>query len=257
MWWGKLLGAGLGYWAGGPWAALAGFMLGHLVDSGRMLARALGHRKRAAEAFFTATFSVMGRIAKADGHVSREEIRLAEQLIQHMGLTAQQQQFAKELFMHGKEEGFPLDEVLERLRKECRYSQMLLRVFLEIQVQAALADGVIHAAERRLLLQVFERLGFAAADLDRLEAQVQGGRFYHQSGGMSDEQRLADAYQVLGVAGDASPDDIKRAYRKLTSQHHPDKLVSKGLPEEMIKVATEKTQEIRAAYDVIRKVRGF
>ena len=49
--------------------------------------------------------------------------------------------------------------------------------------------------------------------------------------------------------------DLKKAYRRLMSQHHPDKLVAKGLPEQLIKDATEKTQQIKAAYELIRKSR--
>ena len=62
---------------------------------------------------------------------------------------------------------------------------------------------------------------------------------------------------MLNVQPDAGEAEVKRAYRRLMSQHHPDKLVSKGLPEEMVKVATRKTQEIKAAYEKIREARGF
>ena len=68
---------------------------------------------------------------------------------------------------------------------------------------------------------------------------------------------LHDAYAVLGVEKDASDAEVKRAYRRLRSQHHPDKLVSKGLPEEMMKVATQKTYEIRQAYERVREARGL
>ena len=69
----------------------------------------------------------------------------------------------------------------------------------------------------------------------------------------NDSLTLSQAYKILGVSKNSSEAEIKKAYRRLMSQHHPDKLVSKGLPDEMIQLATEKTQEIRKAYDLIKK----
>ena len=69
-------------------------------------------------------------------------------------------------------------------------------------------------------------------------------------------QQLANAYAVLGVKADTPDDELKKTYRKLMSQHHPDKLLAKGLPEEMMKLAKEKTQEIQTAYDLIKKSRS-
>ena len=74
-----------------------------------------------------------------------------------------------------------------------------------------------------------------------------------QSMGLS----LSEAYQLLGIDKNADKNATKRAYRKLMSQHHPDKLVAKGLPPEMIKIATEKTQSIKAAYELVKDRRGW
>lgn len=94
--------------------------------------------------------------------------------------------------------------------------------------------------------------------------QSQGG-FHGQQGQYqssdwqqaSQADKLADAYEILDVSSDADSKTVKRAYRKLMNEHHPDKLMAKGLPPEMMNVAKEKSQEIQNAYDLIKKVKGF
>ena len=73
----------------------------------------------------------------------------------------------------------------------------------------------------------------------------------------SESQSIDEAYRVLGVAASASDDDVKKAYRRLMNQHHPDKLVARGLPQSMIGIAEQKTHEVRAAYEKIKAQRGF
>jgi DnaJ like chaperone protein len=133
---------------------------------------------------------------------------------------------------------------------------------VEIQLQAAYADGRLAPAEDRLLLHICSRLGVSELDYRRLERMVRAERGFAGAGGGAGRAQpgarpsLQAAYQLLGVKPDASDADVKRAYRRLLSQHHPDKLVSKGLPEEMMKVAAQKTHEIRQAYERIREARG-
>jgi len=118
----------------------------------------------------------------------------------------------------------------------------------------------MHAAERRLILQVNAQLGFSASELERLEAMVRAGRRFEERHGQRTQTAqvsLADAYAVLGISSLASDEEIKKAYRRLLSQHHPDKLVAKGLPEEMMKLASARTHQIRSAYEKIREKRGF
>ena len=83
------------------------------------------------------------------------------------------------------------------------------------------------------------------------------GRYQSGAQVQPTEAQLSSAYALLNVAEDASDAEIKKAYRRLLSQHHPDKLVAKGLPEEMMKMAAEKTHQIRKAYEIIREQRGF
>ncbi len=263
-WWGKVLGGTFGFMLGGPLGALLGAAFGHNFDAGLRKADKhgaehfeMGDRERTQTAFFTATFAVLGRLAKSDGRVTSDEIQFVAAVMDQMGLSPEQKRTAQRLFSEGKQPDFPLDEVLDQLRRECHRRHSLLRMFLEILFQVAYADGVVHPDERHLMLHICERLGFSRHEFNSLEAMIHAeSRFRHKrardAGGIS----LADAYTLLNVRSDADDGEVKRAYRRLMSQHHPDKLVSKGLPEEMIRVATEKTQKIKAAYEKIREERG-
>ena len=259
-WWGKVVGGAFGFMLGGPLGAALGAALGHQFDKG--LGKfgtgleadflSVGSQERVQAAFFTATFSVLGHLAKADGHVSQREIAMARTIMSQMQLSEVQRKAAKKLFNVGKQPGFPLDEALDQFRVECHQRTTLLQMFLEIQVQAAMADGRIHAAEQALLSNISDRLGFPPNHVEEILRFVRGAEGVNRQGAPG----LDDAYRVLGVDRSAGDVEIKRAYRRLMSRHHPDKLVAKGLPDEMLKLATEKTQQIHKAYDRIKESRG-
>jgi len=266
-WWGKVLGGAFGFMAGGPLGALLGAALGHQLDKGMKALNAglLGggdDHERTQMAFFTATFSIMGHIAKVDGHVSKAEIAFAEAVMRQMDLNPEQRKLAINLFNEGKRDGFELDAVVEQFRQECHRRRTLMQMFLEIQLQAAMADGSLDSVEEQLLLHIFSQLGFSRAMFERLVSMVRAAEHFSSRGGQRQAppptaSSLNQAYQLLGVDKSASDADIKRAYRRLMNQHHPDKLVAKGLPEEMVKMANEKVQEIRAAYDQVKASRGM
>ncbi len=264
-WWGKALGGAFGFMLGGPLGALIGIGFGHNFDRG--LGNVMsgekfqpGQQERVQAVFFTATFSVMGHIAKADGKVTPDEIRMAEAVMSHMGLTADVRDSAKRLFNEGKSDDFPLDEILDQFKTELHRRSTLLQMFLEIQLQAAYADGVLDQAEEDLLVHICKRLGVPVSQLRRLEEMLKAGfgqGSYQSSAQTHRTTSLSDAYHILGSSKAATDAEVKKSYRRLMSQHHPDKLVAKGLPEEMIKDATEKTQQIKSAYEQIKESRGM
>jgi DnaJ like chaperone protein len=257
-WWGKVIGGAFGFMLGGPLGAVLGAALGHNFDRGLSQATepvhgATGDTERIQQAFFTATFSVMGHVAKADGRVSEIEISMANQIMSQMMLDAEQRKVAQHLFNEGKQADFDLSGVLEQFRKECHRRFHLIQMFLEIQIATLLADGVVHRKERNIIYDIGRQLGVSEHVIDQLIAMVQGQQYYaHDLHKPATARDLREAYAVLGVEQSATDDEVKKAYRRLMNQHHPDKLVSKGLPEEMIKLATEKTQEIKRAYEQIK-----
>ena len=254
-WWGTVLGGTLGFMFGGPLGALLGAALGRNFDRGIKItdqhgAFGAGQQERVQAAFFTTTFSVMGHIAKIDGKVTADEIAAAEGIMSHMQLGALQRKAAIKLFNEGKKDGFPLDDVIMQFRRECMRRRNLAQVFLEIQIATAMADGHMHASEKRVLFGIGEQLGFNRPDIEHL---------FNMSGSSQapgkHKQTLTKAYKILDVDKSARDAEVKKAYRRLMSQHHPDKLNAKGLPEEMIKFATEQTQESKAAYEQIKDSR--
>lgn len=260
---GKIFGALIGFWLGGFFGFLIGIYLGHQIDkrmtrvAGAYLLRTVAnYQAKTQQVFFEATFSVMGCLAKADGRVSEEEIALARQVMQRMGLTAEVQRQAMELFNQGKQSDFDLDGTLQKLHQATRGRHNLIQMFIEIQLGVGFVDGTLNVAERDLLLKICNSLGFPIAEFERLEAMIQAEIHHHKTGGTRGPS-MEDAYAILDIEESATDAEVKRAYRRLTSQHHPDKLAAKGLPPEMMKLAQEKTHEIRTAYERIRETRGF
>lgn len=263
-WWGKLVGGAFGLMVGGPLGGVLGAALGHSFDRGLNGIEGplggAGSQERAQAAFFTTTFSCMGHLAKADGRVSPSEIQLVEAVIEKMQLTPDQRDAAIRLFNQGKQSDFDLDGALHQFRAECRRRTNVIQMFIEIQLQAAYADGDLDQAEEQLLLHMCQILGIPEERFRLLERMLRSGQRSQQQAGSggkrSDGMSLADAYEILGVSKDASDDEVKKAYRRLMSQHHPDKLVSKGLPDEMIEMAKSKSQDISRAYERVREARG-
>lgn len=259
-WWGKIIGGISGYLLAGPLGLLVGAVLGHQFD--RSVARMGGvftpgiDHAHVQRVFFETTFSVMGHLAKSDGRVSEKEIALARQVMARMNLSEKSRLEAINLFNQGKQADFALDEVMERFRQACFRRRNLGQMFVEIQLHAAYADGVMNPAERGLLLRICQQVGFTALDFDRLDTMIRA-EIHAAQGGVGAKGSLEDAYAILNIDAKAGDAEVKRAYRRLMNQHHPDKLVAKGLPAEMMKLAEEKTHEIRAAYERIREARGF
>ncbi len=258
--WGKILGFLFGFMLSkNIFGALLGAWLGHRFDQGLGLNfNHLGGSKSDTDrqaAFFYSTFSVMGYIAKANGRVTQHEIAFAKAYMDKLGLKGELRQQAQEAFRDGKTTGFPLAERLAKLKSAVGHRHDLLLLFLEIQIQVAFADGELDEDERHALHQIASGLGYSPKELDKLLEMIIAGANFHQQGsdnGFANAgQQLENAYKVLGVTEQNSTSEVKKAYRKLMSQHHPDKLVAKGLPPEMMEIAKQKTQDIQAAYELI------
>jgi len=257
-WAGKAVGGVLGFLSGGPLGSLLGIALGHQFDRG--IAERLGgvsgrSPSRTQALFFAATFGVMGHIAKSDGRVSEEEIRAARRIMHGMRLSPEQVTLAIEHFTRGKQAEFRLNATIDELDDALGGRRELRRAFVEIQLQALIASGGLDNAKRELLWTIARRLGVGRVELAQIEALVRSqGR---AAAAPQREQELTEAYSVLGIEPSAEVKAVKLAYRRLMSQHHPDKLVSRGLPESMRANAEQRTREIRAAYERIKAQRNF
>ena len=251
QWIGKGIGGLIGAFVLGPVGSLVGVLVGHQWDQAKNGGRSVREISRL---FFETTFEVMGQVAKVDGRVSEDEVRVARRIMQGMQLTEEQVQAAIERFTRGKRADYPLESRLGALAEQIGGRGDLARAFVQIQLQAAIGAGDVGTEKRQALWRVANALGVSRAELAQIEAIVRG---FAGGGAAAQVQSLDAAYRVLGVTAQASNDEVKTAYRRLMNQHHPDKLVARGLPKSMIGVAEQKTHEVRTAYERIKAQRGF
>jgi DnaJ like chaperone protein len=264
---GKVVGGLMGLILGPIWA-VAGVLLGHQIDEHLDRQDALpppGPEELAAigERFFRATFRVMGYLAKADGRISEQEISAARAVMAELRLDSARVQQAIECFTVGKQPGFDLSAELTALGRACGGRPDLVRVFVEIQVRAALSGNNLDGPVRPLLNRMAGSLGVSPFELAQIEAvlRIRGGGFRYAHAGVestpSPSVKLDQAYKVLEAAPGDSDQEIVKAYRRQLSRHHPDKLKANGLPESMIEHAKQRTQQIIEAYELIRERRGM
>jgi DnaJ like chaperone protein len=251
------IGAFIGFLIGRFPGLVVGAAIGYAISWG-LRRSILGQLQIAQTQLIESTFSVMGALCKADRVVSRDEIRAAEIMFDRLHLNAALREEAKAAFNRGKGPDFDLDAAVDRFAEIGRGRGPLLQLFLQIQVMAVAADGNVHPAEHEMLVRIARRLGLTDRDLAQLEALLRtASAGPSAAGGPPSKQRLDDAYAALGVSPEASDTDVKRAYRRLMSQNHPDKLAARGLPESMREMAEERSREINTAYDLIKEARGM
>ena len=251
------IGAFVGLLVGRFQGLIVGAAVGYALDWW-LRHSVLGRLQVAQAQLIEVMFSIMGALCKADRVVTRDEIRAAEMMFDRLHLNASLREEARSAFNRGKAPGFDLDAAVDRFARIGRGRGPLLQLFLQIQVTAVAADGDVHPAEREMLVRIARRLGLTERDVAQLEALLRAA-----SGGPStpgappSKQRLEDAYAALGVSPAANDADVKRAYRRLMSKNHPDKLAARGLPESMREMAEERSREINTAYDLVKAARGM
>ncbi|MCG6201224.1 co-chaperone DjlA [Psychromonas antarctica] len=256
----------------------------------------LSHQERQ-ECFFYSTFSVMGHIAKTKDQVTPADIQVANVYLDQMPLqgqtsidceynllnalqtakhrmqvvstfavandscllnslqTTKHRMQAHSAFSAGKDKDFSLLQTLSEFVHMAGEDRNVLQMFLGIQIKMAYTDGLIHSEKRETLYNIAEHLGFSSFELNRLLRMIAGQHHFHQEN--QQEESEDDSYKILGIKNKASDKEVKRAYRKLMSQYHPDKFASKGLPKEMMQLTKEKTQYIQRAYETLCKSQGL
>lgn len=254
-WLGKIAGGGIGFFLGGPLGAVLGAAIGHGVvdseDHGEDRDRAvpgvsLDPAERKQAVFFTAAFAMLGKMAKADGRVTEAEIRVVDDFMRNnLGLDARARRLAADIFNRAKTDPGPFSDYARQFGAAFADEPQVRQTFFELLLALASADGKLHPTEERLLLEAVDLLGLPDAFRQRVRT---GGP------GATD---LTQAYRILGLEPTAGDDEVKRAYRKVVRDFHPDTIASKGLPEEFTRFAEEKFKEIQAAYEAIRNQRNL
>ncbi|VFP83368.1 co-chaperone DjlA [Candidatus Erwinia haradaeae] len=271
--WGRVLGLIWGLLSGlGFWGIFIGLLTGYLFDKNRLSTQQnnTSDQHKRQSLFFRTTFQVLGHLTKSKGRVTDTDIQVASTLMDRMRLHGDSRTAAQCAFREGKEVDYPMREKLRELRIACTNRLDLLRMFLEIQIQAAFADGLLHPNERKILYIIAEELGISCTQFSQFLRMMESGQQfssnYHYSDGATHTNNnaqksagptLEDACTMIGVSSDDDITTIKRAYRKRMGENHPDKLVAKGLPPEMMEMAKQKTQALQAAYNLIKREKGF
>lgn len=266
MFFGKLIAGLIGLLVAGFPGLVVGVLLGHAFDRG--LSRTFGfaspeNLQRIRERFFETTFLLSGYLAKADGRVSEAEVAHTEQVFVQMGLDAQQRRRAIELFRRGAQADFAPEPVVADFVSVSGGQRQLQQTLLFFLVSLAHADQSLQPAEHAALVRISGLLGLGAAQLEALLQMARAQGRFHQGGGRAGAQGASAAldteaaYAALGVDSSVSDRELKRAYRKRMSENHPDKLIARGVPEDMVRLATERSQEIQSAYEQVRRHRGI
>lgn len=193
-------------------------------------------------------FLLLGRLAKSRGRVVDAHIQQARSEMLRLQLDDAARRQAIEAFGRGKSGGELLEIGLRQRRGHTATAEGLLQACWRM----AWAAGAPNAAQKNLLVQWGDALGVSRARLQALSAEAEPPK-----PPATPRESYTGALRLLGVTVESEPEAIKRAYRKLISQHHPDKLEGLGASPERIAAATQKTREIQAAYLLVRQRRGF
>lgn len=253
--WGKLLGTAAGLAVGGPLGALLGGVAGHVYDRWRREPKAVAEAEPVDQldtrriAYATAVIVLGAKLAKADGAVSRDEVRAFKELFdvddEDVGGIAR-------IFDEAKRTPEGFEPYARQVAAMFGGDPEVLEELLDDLFALAAADGGLHPAEIAWLSRVASIFGFGPHEFAAILARYGAA---HRAPMPSVGQ--PDDYAVLGLDRSASDDAIRAARRRLIQEHHPDRLIARGVPPEMIRTATEKLAAINAAYDRIAKERGL
>ena len=253
-WLGKIVGGTIGLALGGPLGAVAGAAFGHAFVDKRedeylrsipgSNGPGLSANEEAQLLFFTAAFSMLAKISKADGRINEEEIKAVERfMVNDLQLDQASRETAKNIFRNAVTSSQTFEGFAEQFYSVFKYQSNIIELMMDVLLRVSSADGSISDVEEQMLLSASRIFRFSLLDYNRLKSRY--------------VKKSDPYYAVLQCDENASNEEIKKKYRTLVQEYHPDKIQAKGLPEEFVKFATDKFTEIHAAYEHIRKCLGF
>ena len=252
-WFGKLTFGSLGMLVGGPLGAIAGAALGHaLVDKKADFARQttrsipqpeIAYAEKTQAAFFISLFSILGKLSKIDGVVTRDEIAVAQDFINGLPIGETEKQFAHQVFNEAKNSPYQIDDFAIQLYQIVKTQPTLLVSYFDLLFRIVAADGTFHPAEEVALKRVKEVFNISNNQYEDIKS------VYFDD--------LDKYYKILNCTPESTTEEIKSSYKKLVKDFHPDTIISKGLPEEFIEFASSRFREIHESYEKIRQERNF
>ena len=248
-WFGKMVGGTIGFALAGPLGAIAGAVFGHAFDSTAANTlpqekHTLSNGETAQLTFFVAAFSMLAKLVKVDGRIEKEEIDTIERfMVEDLNLDPESRRYARNIFQTALHSNETFEQFAAQFHQQFQYQPQFLELLVDILLRVAVSDGGLSENEETIIRRAVQVFNFGEEKYLTFRSRY-----------VSDVEKY---YAVLGSRSKDSDDHIKQQYRKLAQDYHPDKIVSKGLPEEFVKFATDKFREIQQAYDTIKKERGI
>ncbi len=246
---GKMVGGTIGFALAGPLGAIAGAAFGHAFDTtaaNNLVGKqpALSNGETTQLTFFVAAFSMLAKLVKADGHIEKEEIVTIERfMVEDLNLDPESRGYARNIFQTALHSHETFEQFAAQFYQQFQYKPQFLELLIDILLRVAVADGGLNENEERIIYSAVRIFNFSEAKYQTFRSKY-----------VSDVEKY---YAVLGCSSKDSDDRIIQQYRNLAQDYHPDKIVSKGLPEEFVKFATDKFREIQHAYETIKQERGM
>ncbi len=236
----------------GRFLALVGKGAAHVVRGGP--GRFIGTQSVFNEALFTC----IGYLAKAKGRVSELDIAKTEALFRNMRMSQEARSNAKRFFKRGAQPDFDPRAVGQLFRQTYGKKPLPARVLLAFLANFVMAQGRLDESETQALCSVAESLGLDRSEVERLVRSISAGQAFNDpQATRTARDKVRAAYELIGVAENASSREVKSAYRKLVSANHPDKMIAKKMPEQVVAEANKRMQEIIDAYELICARRGL
>lgn len=254
---GTLIGGSIGFMMGGPIGMIIGSVLGQSFSGvktgvrpdhpgGRTYGGGAYNPLQAQQTFMVAMISLAAKVAKADGHVTPEEVRSFDQFLRiNLRMSADERQVAARIFNEARDSEIPAEEFARQIRSLLGHQPDRLRDMISLLMQIAMADGHLHPAEESLIKSIAASMGLTNRDFEESAAMF------------NPSANLDSAYAVLGVTRDTADADVKKSYRRLAKEYHPDVVTQKGMGEDFQKFAAQKMRAINDAYDQVKEARGF
>jgi len=240
-WLGAGIGAGIGMAVGGPIGAAIGAWIGHSVSRAKS---AVMNQQEAQTLFFVSLFSMLAKMAKADGKVSAEEAGLINHFAKsQVKMDDEDRKAAKQIFNNALNDNYSIFDYAMQYSQVMRNQQMREMAY-RLLFAVAYADKQLHPEEDAILKEIAIHLGLSDSAYHIFKEEFQG-----------QHADLSESYEILGVSPDSSDNEVKRAYRKKAMEYHPDKLASKGLPENFMKFAQDQMHQVNDAYNAIMESR--
>lgn len=241
---GRIFGAVAGFFlGGGPLGAILGYFAGSWFDRNMVLEDNNKRYYNPNTVFWTGLSALAAKLSKADGVVSPKEIEIFNAFLIRNNVDIQTRKLCAEVFNKAKTDSLGYEAYAQDIYQIWYYQRNVLTEIFVVLLQIAHADDILHPKEKEILNAIAIEFGFTTYEYQRLMAYFQ----------TDDPDQI---YKILGVERNSSISEIKKAYRKLVKEHHPDKLMSQGVPEHVVEEAKNRMAKINDAYDKIIKQRG-